>query len=127
MKLDERSLAMHLYVAYQGVLACKESMWEELQDRIRKRDPLLTQFGWDSDEELEPLEARSRFEILLERYARYVVYGICFFGEVMNQNIAICIQGCLFGALLSIWVGSCLHESRSRKLISWSKIGSTML
>ncbi|KAJ7446496.1 hypothetical protein B0H11DRAFT_2084990 [Mycena galericulata] len=66
--LNERSLAMHLYRSYQLVLACQEEMWEELKDRIRNRKPELKPFGWDDDEELEELQSRKKFELLVERY-----------------------------------------------------------
>jgi hypothetical protein len=66
--LSERSVAMHLYRAYQSVLACQEAMWEELKDRLRNRRDELKPFGWDDDEELEELQSRSKFERLIERY-----------------------------------------------------------
>lgn len=68
MALSERSLAMHLYFSYQGVLACQEAMWEELKDRLRNRKDELKPFGWEDDEELEELHNRKRFERLIERY-----------------------------------------------------------
>ncbi|KAF8216065.1 hypothetical protein K438DRAFT_1705016 [Mycena galopus ATCC 62051] len=66
--LNERSLAMHLYRSYQVVLACQEEMWEELKDRIRNRKDELKPFGWDDDEELEELQSRKKFELLVDRY-----------------------------------------------------------
>ncbi|KAJ6519979.1 S-adenosyl-L-methionine-dependent methyltransferase [Mycena sanguinolenta] len=66
--LNERSLAMHLYRSYQVVLACQEEMWEELKDRIRNRKDELKPFGWDDDEELEELQNRTKFELLIDRY-----------------------------------------------------------
>ncbi|KAJ7925937.1 S-adenosyl-L-methionine-dependent methyltransferase [Mycena leptocephala] len=66
--LNERSLAMHLYRSYQIVLACQEEMWEELKDRIRNRKDELKPFGWDDDEELEELQSRKKFELLIDRY-----------------------------------------------------------
>ncbi|KAJ7293733.1 hypothetical protein C8J57DRAFT_36288 [Mycena rebaudengoi] len=66
--LNERSLAMHLYRSYQLVLACQEEMWEELKDRIRNRKDELKPFGWDDDEELEELQSRKKFELLVDRY-----------------------------------------------------------
>jgi hypothetical protein len=67
-QLNERSLAMHLYRSYQLVLACQEVMWEELKDRIRNRKDELKPFGWDDDEELEELQNRKKFELLVDRY-----------------------------------------------------------
>ena len=66
--LNERSLAMHLYRSYQSVLACEEAMWEELKDRILNRRNELLPFGWDNDEDLEKLESRKKFEMLVDRY-----------------------------------------------------------
>ncbi|KAJ7631054.1 S-adenosyl-L-methionine-dependent methyltransferase [Roridomyces roridus] len=65
---NERALAMHLYRSYQVVLACQEEMWEELKDRIRNRKAELKPFGWDDDEELEELQSRKKFELLVDRY-----------------------------------------------------------
>ncbi|KAF7342811.1 UBIQUITIN-CONJUGAT-2 domain-containing protein [Mycena sanguinolenta] len=70
--LNERSLAMHLYRSYQLVLACQEEMWEELKDRIRNRPDELKSFGWDEDEELEELQDRKKFEILIGRYRSHM-------------------------------------------------------
>lgn len=68
-RLTDHTLAIHLYRAYQGVLACQESMWEELKDRIRNRKDSLQAFGWEDDEELEGLKlSRQKFERLVERY-----------------------------------------------------------
>ncbi|KAG1885491.1 hypothetical protein F4604DRAFT_1726396 [Suillus subluteus] len=69
-KLDERSLAMQLYWSYQSVLACQEAMYEELLDRTRNRTGQLTEWGWDTDQELSELESRTKFEILIDRYKR---------------------------------------------------------
>ncbi|CAK5264502.1 unnamed protein product [Mycena citricolor] len=66
--LNERSLAMHLYRSHQIVLACQEEMWEELKDRIWNRKDELKPFGWDDDEELEELQSRKKFELLVTRY-----------------------------------------------------------
>lgn len=70
--LSERSLAMQLYRSYQSVLACQEAMWDELKDRIRNRKEELLPFGWDDDEELEELQSRKKFEVLISRYQRFV-------------------------------------------------------
>jgi len=69
-KLNESTLAMQLYWSYQSVLACQESMWEELVDRMRNRPGELKELGWESDPELNELESRPRFEVLVERYKR---------------------------------------------------------
>lgn len=69
-KLNESTLAMQLYWSYQSVLACQESMWEELVDRMRNRPGELNELGWESDPELNELESRAGFEVLIERYKR---------------------------------------------------------
>ncbi|THH06400.1 hypothetical protein EW145_g4116 [Phellinidium pouzarii] len=61
------SLAFQLHRMYNLVLACQESMWEVLNDRIRNRESELKRLGWD-DDDLEAEHARQRFEKLLERY-----------------------------------------------------------
>ena len=69
-KLNESTLAMQLYWSYQSVLACQESMWEELADRMRNRPSELKELGWESDPELNELESRAKFDVLIERYKR---------------------------------------------------------
>lgn len=61
------ALAFQLHRMYNSVLACQESMWEVLNDRIRNREEELKRLGWN-DEDLEAVHARPRFEKLLERY-----------------------------------------------------------
>jgi hypothetical protein len=68
--LSGRSMAMHLYRAYQLVLACQEAMWEELKDRLLNRKEELKPYGWDDDEELEE---RTRFERLIDLYRQCVL------------------------------------------------------
>ncbi|KII93159.1 hypothetical protein PLICRDRAFT_99692 [Plicaturopsis crispa FD-325 SS-3] len=65
---EERTLAMHLYHSYQSVLACQESMWEVLKDLILNKKEELVALGWDDDEELEELQSRKKFELLVDRY-----------------------------------------------------------
>ncbi|KAF7303242.1 UBIQUITIN-CONJUGAT-2 domain-containing protein [Mycena kentingensis (nom. inval.)] len=72
--LNERSLAMHLYRSYQLVIACQEEMWEELKDRLRNRKDELKPFGWEDDEELEELQNRKKFELLVDRYRTYGLF-----------------------------------------------------
>ena len=64
------SLAMHLHRMYNLVLACQESMWEVLNDKIRNREDDLKRLGWH-DDDLEGEHSRERFESLLEKYQRY--------------------------------------------------------
>jgi len=68
--LSEHSLSMHLYQAYQHVLASREAMWEELRDRLRNKNETLKPFGWEDDEELELHNSRQKFDLLIERYTR---------------------------------------------------------
>ena len=69
-KLNESTLAMQLYWSYQSVLGCQESMWEELGDRMRNRPNELRELGWENDPELNGMDDRARFEVLVERYKR---------------------------------------------------------
>lgn len=73
MALAPDTLASQLYRAYEGVLACQEAMWEQLRDRIRNRPEELRALGWDDDEELEEMQARKKFETLVQRYREYVI------------------------------------------------------
>ncbi|KIY67197.1 hypothetical protein CYLTODRAFT_376545 [Cylindrobasidium torrendii FP15055 ss-10] len=74
--LDERSLAMHLFKSYQVVLASREALWEELQERIQSRKHELAPFGWDSHENFDvdgprdPQRERRKFEMIVDRYAK---------------------------------------------------------
>ncbi|KAI5121295.1 hypothetical protein M0805_003764 [Coniferiporia weirii] len=61
------SLAFQLHRMFNLVLACQESMWEVLNDRIRNRESELKRLGWD-DDDLEAEHARQRFDKFLERY-----------------------------------------------------------
>lgn len=73
------SLAFQLHRMFNLVLACQESMWEVLNDRIRNRESELKELGWD-DEDIEAEHARQRFDKLLERYQGCVntVHGYLF-------------------------------------------------
>ncbi len=64
-------LALQLHRSYNFVLACEESMWEVLNDRIRNREEDLKRLGWDDDDFDSP-HARHRFDTILERYKGYV-------------------------------------------------------
>jgi hypothetical protein len=76
--LAPETMATHLYCAYSGVLACQEAMWEELKDRVRNRPGELEALGWHDDEELEELQARKKFEALIQRYREYVIFFVPF-------------------------------------------------
>lgn len=65
------TLAFQLHRMTNLVLACAESIWEVLSDRIRNREADLKQLGWD-DDDLDAQHARERFELILERYHGYV-------------------------------------------------------
>ena len=69
MRADGLILSLHLYRAYNTVLACKESMWEELMDRLRNRESQLRELGWN-DDDLEGHHNRQRFDKLIDRYRR---------------------------------------------------------
>ena len=71
-EMKERSLAMHLYRSFQGVMGVQESMWEELKDWVRNKGDALTELGWDDEVigDQEDNHVRLRFERLLKRYER---------------------------------------------------------
>lgn len=75
-RLDERSLAMHLYRSFQSILANQESMWEELVHWIRERKEALSEFGWEDDDELEELASRKKFERLIDRFKSDMYFRI---------------------------------------------------
>jgi len=63
------TLMTHLHRMVMGVVACKESMWEVLKDRLRHKqyEKELKEMGWD-EEGAEELQERKIFEKMLERY-----------------------------------------------------------
>lgn len=64
------TLMAHLHRMVMGVLACKESMWEALRDRLRhkKYEKELKELGWEEEESAEEWQERKQFEKLFERY-----------------------------------------------------------
>jgi len=60
----------HLHRMVMGVLACKESMWEVLKDRLRhkKYEKELRELGWEDEEEEGESRGRKQFEKMFERY-----------------------------------------------------------
>ena len=64
------TLMAHLHRMAMGVLACKESMWEVLKDRLRHKqyEQELRELGWEDEEGVEELQERKKFEKMLERY-----------------------------------------------------------
>jgi len=64
------TLMTHLHRTVMGVVACKESMWEVLKDKLRHRqdEKELRDLGWEGDEGAEELQERKKFEKLLEQY-----------------------------------------------------------
>jgi hypothetical protein len=77
-ELEDPNLSMHMYRAFQNVLAAREGMWKcllkVLADKGNLEDQeLLDSFGWDTipgqrDEEEDAL--RERFEHRLEKFAQ---------------------------------------------------------
>jgi len=67
--LSAETLMAHLHRMVMGVLACRESMWEVLKDRLRhkKYEKELRELGWEDQEE-DPTRERKKFEKLLEQY-----------------------------------------------------------
>ncbi|KAF7964764.1 hypothetical protein HWV62_3146 [Athelia sp. TMB] len=66
-KLSERSLSMHLFRAFQNVMATQEAMWDELKDWLRNKPDRVKALGWEDEGEEGP-EIRWKFEALLETY-----------------------------------------------------------
>jgi len=68
--ISGETLMVHLHRMVMGVVACKESMWEVLKDRLRHKqyEKELREMGWEDEEGAEELQERKKFEKLLERY-----------------------------------------------------------
>jgi replication fork clamp-binding protein CrfC len=68
--LSGETLMTHLHRMVMGVLACKESMWEVLKDRLRHEqyEKELRELGWDNEEGAGELQERKVFEKMLEQY-----------------------------------------------------------
>ena len=64
------TLMTHLHRMVMGVVACKESMWEVLKDRLKRKqyEKELRELGWEDDDGVEELQGRKQFEKMLERY-----------------------------------------------------------
>lgn len=62
-------MALQFHRMVHLVLACQESMWEVLSDRIRNREAELKSLGWD-DEDIEAEHSRQRFDKIVDRYKR---------------------------------------------------------
>ncbi|TDL28128.1 S-adenosyl-L-methionine-dependent methyltransferase [Rickenella mellea] len=83
-KTTDLGLALHLHRSCHSVLACQESMWEELKDRIRNREEQLKLLGWN-DEELEGHRSRQRFETLIDRYKSDMQARIALWQPITNS------------------------------------------
>ena len=68
--LSAETLMAHLHRMVMGVLACKESMWEVLKDKLRhkKNEKELRQLGWEDEGGAEEVRERMKFEKMLEQY-----------------------------------------------------------
>jgi len=68
--ISGETLMTHLHRMVMGVLACRESMWEVLKDRLRHKqyERELRELGWEDEEGPEEPQGRKKFERLLERY-----------------------------------------------------------
>ncbi|GBE77747.1 hypothetical protein SCP_0106290 [Sparassis crispa] len=67
-KLDENSLYMHLFSAVRRVLSVKEAMWEELINRVVKRDESLRKYGWTAADDYTEDSSRRKFDALVHQY-----------------------------------------------------------
>ena len=112
--LSKRSSVMQLYYSYQSVLGCQEAMWEELKDRIRNRKEELIEYGWEDDDDLDDLQGRRKFELLLERYRTWVAI-LSIYHDLTDVIIAeICKLAWPCGVHLRDWAGLC-RGGRSRR------------
>lgn len=69
--LSPETLMAHLHRMVIGVLACKESMWEILKDKLRRREKYekeLRELGWEDEEGAVELQERKKFEKMLDQY-----------------------------------------------------------
>ena len=64
------TLMTHLHRMVMGVVACKESMWEVLRDRLRHKqyEKELRELGWEDEEGVGELQERKIFEKMLDQY-----------------------------------------------------------
>lgn len=67
LAMGDDSLFMHLYQASHLVYSCTEAMWDELRERVGKRDLKLEFYGWGAEDYAEEA-SRSKFDGLVERY-----------------------------------------------------------
>jgi hypothetical protein len=68
--LTPETLMAHLHRMVMGVLACRESMWEVLKDKLRhkKYEKELRELGWEDEGGTEELQERKKFDKMLEQY-----------------------------------------------------------
>lgn len=65
--VKDKGRSMVLHKAVQNVLACQESMYEELVNQLA-RGHQFAQYGWDSDDDISDLNTREKFMALINRY-----------------------------------------------------------
>ncbi|KAF8502554.1 hypothetical protein BU17DRAFT_101935 [Hysterangium stoloniferum] len=73
LRVTAGTLGLNLYRSWQGVMACREAMWDEFQLALEARDPLLDLLQWEHKS-----SNREKFDSLMERYqldmeARYPI------------------------------------------------------
>jgi len=89
-ELDDPNLSMHMYRAFQNVLAAREAMWKCLQEAMKNGEgPVLESFGWDmipgsQTEEEDAL--RERFDQRLERFAQQM-NARCGLGQAISNSL----------------------------------------
>ena len=74
-ELDDPNLSMHMYRAFQNILAAREGMWGCLLGAIKDKSKreLLETYGWEILPEEEEEDAlRVRFEQRLDKFSEYV-------------------------------------------------------
>jgi hypothetical protein len=83
LDISRKNAFAHLWYAFRHVMACEEAMWEELENRLKRREEFLKgkalddgglrELGWDDDDELQELgekegSSRKKFDLLVRRY-----------------------------------------------------------
>jgi hypothetical protein len=74
-ELEDPNLSMHMYRAFQNVLAAREEMWRCLKKAIVSESELLDSLGWDSAPAAEEEEdaLRERFDQRVDKFTQCVV------------------------------------------------------
>ncbi|KAI0094104.1 hypothetical protein BDY19DRAFT_902763 [Irpex rosettiformis] len=96
-EMGEGALFMHLYQAARMVYAAKEAMWEELIDRVDKKDPKLAVYGWKTVKDYWLEESRRKFEGLFEGYEHDMRLRLSFWHLLLRCGYMLPTQRALSG------------------------------